>query len=127
MNDEPALLALYELEYHVLPHLETINQDDPAVQHCLEEARILLRRAQDILQAAVMNPQTHYAESRRFYHNLARLLPLMVALESYAPPPPDPDILSHYIQAPIENKSLEQMSRFPLNTHQFYSLFKIRW
>ncbi len=91
MNDEPALLALYELEYHVLPHLETINQDDPAVQHCLEEARILLRRAQDILQAAVMNPQTHYAESRRFYHNLARLLPLMVALESYAPPPPDPD------------------------------------
>lgn len=91
MNDEPALLALYELEYHVLPHLETINQDDPAVQHCLEEARILLRRAQDILQAAVMNPQTHYAESQRFYHNLARLLPLMVALESYAPPPPDPD------------------------------------
>ena len=53
MNDQPALLALYELESHVLPHLETINQVDPTVQHCLEEARTLLHRAQDFLQGAI--------------------------------------------------------------------------
>ena len=88
MNDEPALLALYELETKVLPHLETISQADPAVHHCLEEARTLLLRAQDILQAAVIDPQTHYTESQRFYHNLARILPLMVLLESVSPPPP---------------------------------------
>ncbi len=85
MNDEPALLALYDLESHVLPHLDTISQADPAVQHCLEEARTLLRMAQDSLQAAVLDPQTHYEESLRFSHTL----PPMAALESFAPLPPD--------------------------------------
>ena len=74
MNDEP-----------VLPHLETITQAYPAVQYCLEEARSLLRRVQEILQAAVLDPQTYYEESRRFYHTL----PPMAALESFAPLPPD--------------------------------------
>ena len=91
MNDEPALLALYDLESHVLPHLETINQVDPAVQHCLEEARTLLRRAQDILQAAVLDPQAQYEESQRFYRALYQVLPLMIALESSGPPLPDQD------------------------------------
>ena len=89
MNDEPALLALHELESRVLPHLETINQADPAVQHCLEEARTLLHRAQEFLQGATVDPQTHYEDSRRFYRMFYRVLPLMVVLESYAPPLPD--------------------------------------
>lgn len=91
MQDEPALLALYELETHVLPHLETINQVDPAIRHCLEEARTLLRRAEGILQAAVIDPQTQYEESQRFYQALYRVLPLLIALESFAPQLPDQD------------------------------------
>ena len=107
MNDEPALLTLYDLESHVLPHLDTISQVDPAVQHCLEEARTLLRRAQNILQAAVLDPQSYYQESRRFYHNLARVLPLMVALESFAPPPPDPGEVGNSPDTPSSDLSDE--------------------
>ena len=107
MNDEPALLALYELETKVLPHLETISQDDPAVFHCLEEARTLLQRAQDILQMAVLDPRTHYTESQRFYHNLAQILPLMVLLESVSPPPPDPDAVGNSPDTPSSDLSDE--------------------
>ena len=41
MNQEEnqALLALYELESHVCPHLDNINQTDPAVQYCMEQAK----------------------------------------------------------------------------------------
>ena len=107
MNDEPALLALYELEAHVLPHLETISQADPAVHHCLEEARTLLQRAREILQAAVLDPQTHYTESQRFYHNLARILPLMVLLESVSPPPPAPGEVGNSPDTPSSDLSDE--------------------
>jgi hypothetical protein len=107
MNDEPALLALYDLEAHVLPHFETISQADPAVYHCLEEARTLLHRAQEILQAAVLDPQTHYEESRRFYRNLARVLPLMVVLESFGPPPPDPGEVGNSPDTPSSDQSDE--------------------
>ena len=82
--DEP---ALYDLEVHVLPHLLNINQADPAVRHCLEEARTLLHRAQEILQA---DPPTQYEESQRFYRALYQVLPPMAALESPAPQPLDP-------------------------------------
>ena len=91
MQDEPALLALYELETNVLPHLETINQADPAIEHCLQEARTLLRRAEGILQAAVIDPQRQYEESHRFYRALYQVLPLLIALESFEPQPPDQD------------------------------------
>ena len=107
MNDEPALLALYELESHVLPHLETINQVDPAVQHCLEEARTLLRRAQDLLQGAIVDPQTQYEESQRFYQALARVLPLMVMIESSAPPLPDQNEVGNSPDTPSSDLSDE--------------------
>jgi len=92
MNDEP-----------VLPHLETITQADPAVHRCLEEARSLLRRVQEILQAAVLDPQTYYEESRRFYHTL----PPMAVLESFAPPPPDLDEVGNSPDTPSSDLSDE--------------------
>ena len=46
MEDEQALCALYDLESHVLPHLENITHPDPHVKYCLEQARHHLKLAQ---------------------------------------------------------------------------------
>ena len=90
MNDEPTLLALYELESKVLPHLETISQDDPAVQHCMEQAKFHLKTAQELLEAAVLNPQIQHDDDLVFYQRLSRVLPLMVLMQSLESLPPDP-------------------------------------
>ena len=60
MNQEEnqALLALYELESHVCPHLDNISQTDPAVQYCMEQAKFHLKTAHELLEAAVLGPQT---------------------------------------------------------------------
>jgi len=91
MNTEEnqALLALYELESHVCPHLENINQTDPAVQHCMEQAKFHLKTAHELLEAAVLGPQTQYDDDRAFYQKLARVLPLMVLMQTFESPPPD--------------------------------------
>ena len=90
MNDEPTLLALYELESKVLPHLENINQTDPAVQHCMEQAKFHLKTAHELLEAAMSDPQTQYDDDRVFYRRLSQVLPLMVLMQSLESPPPDP-------------------------------------
>ena len=91
MNTEEnqALLALYELESHVCPHLENINQTDPAVQHCMEQAKFHLKTAHELLEAAVLGPQTQYDDDLAFYQKLARVLPLMVLMQTFESPPPD--------------------------------------
>ena len=87
--------ALYELETHVLPYLDDVNLDNPDAQHCLEEARGLLERAQELLRGAVLDPGAQYQESLRFYQCMARVLPLMVLLQSSGPQPPDPDTVDN--------------------------------
>src|SRR6056300_802398 len=92
MNTEEnqALLALYELEAHVCPHLDDIKQTDPAVQYCMEQAKFHLKTAHELLEAAVLSPQTQYDDDRVFYQRLSRVLPLMVLMQSFDSPPPDP-------------------------------------
>jgi len=88
MSDE-ALSALYDMESHTHPHLENINETDPAVQHCMEQAKFHLKTARELLQSAVLAPQTQYDDDRAFYQKLARVLPLMVLMQVYESPPPD--------------------------------------
>jgi hypothetical protein len=92
MNTEQnqALLALYEIESHVNPHLENINQSDPAVQYCMEQAKFHLKTAHELLEAAVLGPQTQYDDARAFHQKLAKVLPLMVLMQTYESLPPDP-------------------------------------
>ena len=92
MNTEEnqALLALYELESHVCPHLDNINQTDPAVQYCMEQAKFHLKTAHELLEAAVLGPQTRYDDDLVFYQRLSRVLPLMVLMQVSESQPPDP-------------------------------------
>ncbi len=102
MNTEQnqALLALYEIESHVNPHLENINQTDPAVQYCMEQAKFHLKTAHELLEAAVLGPQTQYDDARAFYQKLAKVLPLMVLMQTYESLPPDP--VSLWVKAIIQ-------------------------
>ena len=92
MNQEEnqALLALYELESHVCPHLDNINQTDPAVQYCMEQAKFHLKTAHELLEAAVLDPQTRYDDDLVFYQRLSRVLPLMVLMQVYESQSPRP-------------------------------------
>lgn len=89
MEEEQALLALYDLESHVLPHLQNIEQSDPTVRYCMEQAKFHLDAARDLLSGAVLDPQTHYDDALEFYRILKRVLPLMVLFRSFEPPLPD--------------------------------------
>src|SRR5210317_1687691 len=92
MNTEEnqALLALYELEAHVCPHLDNISQTDPAVRYCMEQAKFHLKTAHELLEAAVLSPQTRHDDDLVFYRRLSRVLPLMVLMQSSESLPPDP-------------------------------------
>lgn len=84
------LSALYEIEACVknCPHLENINQSDPAVQYCMEQAKFHLNAAQQVLEAAVLDPQKEYDDAQEFYQMLWKVLPMMVLIQTLAPPPP---------------------------------------
>ena len=89
MEDEQALCALYDLESHVLPHLDTITHSDPHVKYCLEQAKHHLKLAQELLTGAVLDPKSHFDDAQEFYRTLTRVLPLMVLARSFEPQPPD--------------------------------------
>ena len=99
--------ALYELENQVLPHLEDVNLENPEAQHCLEEVRTLLGRARELLHGTLTNPEVQYQESLQFYQSLARVLPLMVLLQSSESPPPDSDMEDNLPGTPSSDQSDE--------------------
>lgn len=86
--EERALMLLYNLDSYITPHLTGISCHDPALQYCWDQASFHIRQAQELLEAAVLNPQTQYDDGRAFYRNLARVLPLMVLAQFYDTPPP---------------------------------------
>ena len=88
-DEEHTLCALYDLETHVLPHFNHMASTEPAVHYCIEQAKHHLSQARELLEAVVIDPQTHYDDGREFYRILARVLPLMVLAQSFSPPPPD--------------------------------------
>ena len=91
-NDEQLLFALYEFENarpRILSYLECTHED-PAVQHCVDQAKHHLKLVHELLEGAVLNPQTHYDDARTFYQTLWKVLPLMTLLQSFEPQPPDP-------------------------------------
>src|SRR6056300_1307 len=86
-------LALYEFENaypRILSHLPA-DHDDPAVRHCIDQAKHHLQSARELLVGAVINPQTHYDDARTFYRTLWKVLPLMVLMQSFEPLPDGPD------------------------------------
>jgi hypothetical protein len=71
-DDEQLLFALYEFENarpRVLSYLER-TYEDPAVQHCIDQAKHHLKLVHELLEGAVLNPQTHYDDARTFYQTL---------------------------------------------------------
>ena len=107
MEDEQALCALYDLESHVLPHLNTITHTDPHVKYCLEQAKHHLKLAQELLTGAVLDPKTHFDDAQEFYQTLSRVLPLMVLARSFEPPPPDPGMEDNLPGTPSSDQSDE--------------------
>ena len=87
--EERALTLLYNLDSYVAPHFNGVSCPDPAVQYCLDQANWHVHQAQELLEAAVLNPRTQYDDGREFYRNLARVLPLMVLAQSFGSPPTD--------------------------------------
>lgn len=91
IQEEKALLTLYNLDNYVMPQMNHLNYADPALQHCMEQAKFHLNQARDLLEGAVINPQKHYDDAREFYQMLSRVLPLMVLMRSFGSPLPDQD------------------------------------
>ena len=87
--EERALMLLYNIDSYIAPHLTGVSCPDPALQYCMDQANFHIRQAQELLEAAVLNPQTQYDDGREFYRNLARVLPLMVLAQSFGSPPTD--------------------------------------
>ena len=84
-------LALYEFE-HMYPSLLSRldhNPEDPALKHCVNQAKFHLKTAHELLEAAVLGPQQQYDDDRAFYQKLVRVLPLMVLMQTFESPPPD--------------------------------------
>ena len=107
MEDEQALCALYDLESHVLPHLDTITHTDPHVKYCLEQAKHHLKLAQELLTGAVLDPKTHFDDAQEFYRTLTRVLPLMVLARSFEPQPPVQDEEENSPDTPSSTQSTE--------------------
>ena len=114
MNTEEnqALSALYEIETCVqnCPHLENINQTDPAVQYCMQQAKFHLKTAHELVEAAVLGPQTQYDDDRVFYQRLARVLPLLVLMQTFESPPP----------APVEEENLPDTPSSVLSSQDIF-------
>ena len=91
IQEEKALLTLYNLDNYVMPQINHLNYADPALQHCMEQAKFHLNQARDLLEGAVLDPQKHYDDAREFYQMLSRVLPLMVLIRSFGSPLPDQD------------------------------------
>ena len=85
-------LALYEFENaypRILSYLD-VETEDPAIKYCMEQTKHHLKAAHELLEGALLNPQTHYDDAHAFYQTLWKVLPLMVLLQSSESPPPDP-------------------------------------
>ena len=82
-------MLLYNIDSYIAPHLTGVSCPDVALQYCLDQANFHIRQAQELLEGAVLNPQTQYDDGREFYRNLARVLPLMVLAQSFGSPPID--------------------------------------
>ena len=92
-DDQQLLLALYEVESarpQILSYLDR-TYEDPAIQHCVNQAKHHLKLVHEFLEGAVLDPQKHYDDASEFYQTLSRVLPLMVLLRSFGSPPLDPD------------------------------------
>ena len=85
------LSTLHEVEAFVqnCPHLETINQSDPSVKYCMEQAKFHLNTARELLEAAVSDPQKQYDDAQEFHQRLSKVLPLMVLMQLNESQPPD--------------------------------------
>ena len=86
-------LALYEIENahpRILSHLN-IEHENPATQHCINQAKHHLQLAHELLEGALVNPQKHYDDAHEFYQTLWKVLPLMVLLQSPELPLPGPN------------------------------------
>jgi hypothetical protein len=78
-------LTLQQLETYVLPIIENTDDPNPYVQHCLEEAKMHLIKAQECLTSALVNPQDKYEESLEFYKIMFQILPIITLLQFYGP------------------------------------------
>ena len=78
-------LTLQKLETYVLPTIENTDDPNPHVQHCLEEAKMHLLKAQEFLTSALVDPQKQYEESLEFYKMMFQVLPIITILQSYGP------------------------------------------
>jgi len=84
-------LALYEFENaypRILSYMD-VESEDPAVKHCMEQAKFHLKTTRELLEAAVIGPRRQYDDDRAFYQKLARVLPLLVLMQTFESPPPD--------------------------------------
>jgi hypothetical protein len=73
---------MIEITLQQLENENTINPN-PYVQHCLEEAKMHIVKAQEFLVSARANPQQQYEESLEFYKMMFKLLPVITVLQSY--------------------------------------------
>ena len=104
--EERALTLLYNLDSYIAPHLTGVScPGDPALEYCWNQASFHLRQAQELLEAAVLNPQTQYDDAREFYQNLGRVLPLMVFVQSFGSPPLDQESAESSPGSPSSNQS----------------------
>ena len=118
-EENKPLLALYELAPIMCSgHLDNINQPVPAVQYCMEQAKFHLKTAHELLEAAVLNPQTQYDDDRVFYQRLSRVLPLMVLMQSFDSPPPDPVEEENSPDTPSSNLSSQDTFEPDAPSHQ---------
>lgn len=104
--EERALTLLYNLDSYIAPHLTGVScPGDPALEYCWNQASFHLRQAQELLEAAVLNPQTQYDDAREFYQNLGRVLPLMVFVQSFGSPPLDQESAESSPGSPSSDQS----------------------
>lgn len=119
-DDEQLLLALYEIESarpRILSYLDR-TYEDPAVQHCVDQAKHHLKVAHELLEGAVLNPQTHYDDARTFYQMLWKVLPLMTLLQSFEPQPPDQVEEGSSPDSPLSTQSSQDTFELAAPSHQ---------
>ena len=64
-------LALYEFENaypRILSYLD-VETEDPAIKYCMEQTKHHLKAAHELLEGALLNPQTHYDDAHRILSN----------------------------------------------------------
>lgn len=119
-DDQQLLLALYEVESarpQILSYLDR-TYEDPAIQHCVNQAKHHLKLVHEFLEGAVLDPQRHYDDDRTFYRTLWRVLPLMTLLQSFEPQPPDPVEGGSSPDSPLSTQSSQDTFELAAPSHQ---------